>query len=412
MKSIKLRFFILIVLFTAFSLSAQDTGLSIKRINFTGLKKTQDFYMQHQVAKFINKQANPETISQLETVLQTEGLFEKIDINVLQTDYDSAVIEVTVKEKLSFIPVPIISYSDSSFTCGGAVIDTNALGIKSTYLVGGMYSNDSGLFITAFSKPAMDWAHPGFGINLFYAKGTNDTTDAYNNDLFSYKSQAFNAGISLLTKFNDYASASVGISYNWINVSNYIKNDIGIESQNVFTLKPTFSMARPEWNGCFLSTNSITVAVATKYITDGPHTYAQSMNSKIQIQKPLCTRLRFTSEAGMTLMHNMPYISWADRNDGCVSILGSHFYTQSIQGVSTGLEGAVLINKIGTFTLYGNYQICTCDDTDKSVLLSYGFEGGIKMYLAKLAMPAFSLGLSYNQVTQQTQYAVSFGASF
>ena len=98
-----------------------DKNLVVTKINFIGLKRTKDSYMQARVKDFKGKPIGETDIHELETQIQLIGLFDEIKVSTKQISDTEAEIDVSVKEKISFIPMPFAMYSNSTgFMFGGS----------------------------------------------------------------------------------------------------------------------------------------------------------------------------------------------------------------------------------------------------------------------------------------------------
>ena len=93
---------------------------------------------------------------------------------------------------------------------------------------------------------------------------------------------------------------------------------------------------------------------------------------------------------------------------------------EKIVGGNAGLEIAVAKFSWAMLSVYGDYQLVyTKDfllpgaeenlDNKNDYILMHGPNGGIRLYLAKIAFPALAMSLSYNATKHYWQGAVSLG---
>ena len=132
-----------------FSFSQDSAGDDIKiyensvitKINFDGLKRTKESYMQSELEEFLYQNADRSTLMQAKTKLTFSGLFSDIAVSYTQTSESEVSLDISVKEKISFLPVPFAMYTTSTGFMGGLVVmDMNAFGIKDMAMVGGFFS--------------------------------------------------------------------------------------------------------------------------------------------------------------------------------------------------------------------------------------------------------------------------------
>ena len=171
-----------------------DQNLTVTNISFVGLKKTRNSYIQTTVKKFINEPLTDENLHDLETALQLEGLFDDIQISIAQTSNTEAEITVSVKEKITFIPLPFAMYSSSTgFKAGAFLMDMNTFGKKDMTIAGLMWSPKTIMSVGMF-KHAPKIGAPGFMVAGNLSKATSIICDSNGDDVLEFDN--FNAGIS------------------------------------------------------------------------------------------------------------------------------------------------------------------------------------------------------------------------
>ena len=94
-----------------------------------------------------------------------------------------------------------------------------------------------------------------------------------------------------------------------------------------------------------------------------------------------------------------------------VSLFPTEFSSDSMAGLSLGLEYAALKTKIGLFSVYAVYQTARAKDFDRTWVFNQGAGGGMKMYLSKVAFPACSVEVIYNITEKEFRTGFSIGMS-
>ena len=89
------------------SLPNQGDSL-ISNISFTGLKRTNESFMQDSFKSYIGRPYNSKCKNDLESDLQAMNLFSTIEFSPSFTEGDSIELNVIVKEKITFIEYIII----------------------------------------------------------------------------------------------------------------------------------------------------------------------------------------------------------------------------------------------------------------------------------------------------------------
>lgn len=387
-------------------------NLKVTKINFSGLKKTKDFYIQSKVKKFLNSSVQDFDMHGLETTLQLEGLFDDIQISMQNSGAGEASVEVSVKEKITFIPLPFAAYSDSGFMAGLMVMDTNAFGIKDMFLFGGIYSPGSLMGMAAFSKPPKPNGIPGFSVLVSTSKSTTTIENLEKDDVLEYDSIGFSSRLSLTEQIGEYNSISFGGFFQMINADQVDDYD-EVDDLKSAGISASYEISKSDWNGWFMSSSGAEISGGINlYASNSDYKNAKTLSANLRFQQPVIARMRFYSLVSAFYGDDKQHISsCVDGGAGAVTILPGNFKTRQIAGANAGLELALVKGKIGTLSVYGDYQFVSAQDFDDEFCFMHGPNGGIRFYLAKIAFPALEMGLSYNVTKHYAQFAVAFGVS-
>lgn len=391
--------------------SQVSKNLTVTKINFLGLKKTKDFYIQSKVKKFLNTSVEDFDLHGLETTLQLENLFDNIEISMKEISSGEASVEISVKEKITFIPLPFAMYSDSGFMGGLMVMDTNAFGVKDMFVFGGLYSKSQILGMAMFSKPPKANGIPGFTVSVSSSKNTNTLVNLEKDDVLEYDALSFSSSLAITERIGEFNQISLGGFFKSIStdqVDDYPK----IDSLNSAGISASYGISKSDWNGWFMSNVGAGVSAGMSlYSSKSDYKYAKTLSANFQFQHPIIDRMRFYSAASAFYGKDQHISSYSGGGAGAVTILPGDFRTQEIAGANAGIELALVKGKIGTLSVYGDYQVVSAQDFDDEFCFMHGPNGGIRVYLAKIAFPALALGLSYNITKHYTQFAAAFGIS-
>lgn len=387
-------------------------NLKVSKINFSGLKKTKDFYIQSKVKKFLNKSVKDFDLHGLETTLQLEGLFDEIQISMQDSGAGEASVEVSVKEKITFIPLPFAAYSDSGFMGGLMIMDTNAFGVKDMFAFGGIYSPGSLMGMAMFSKPPKPDGIPGFAVSVATSKNTVTVENLEKDDVLEYDAVSFSSNLSITEKIGEFNSVSLGGFFKSISTDQVDDYD-EVDSLKSAGISASYGISKSDWNGWFMSSTSADVSVGmTLYASKSDYKNAKSLSANFRLQQPIIDRLRFYSAASAFYGDNNYHISsYAGGGAGAVAILPGDFRTRQIAGGNAGFELALVKGKIGTVSVYSDYQVVSAQDFDDEFSFMHGPNGGVRIYLAKIAFPAFAIGISYNVTKNYAQFAAAMGVS-
>ena len=394
----------------------------IGEITFLGLKKTNEKYLRRVLKDFEGKEASEENLKALENVLQQEQLFEEIKVNA-DTSGESVSLSISLKEKISFLPLPFGAVSNGNAMFGLFVMDTNAFGVRDSFVLGGLYSASSMMGFAMYSKHAVDIAHPGFTLSASSSKSTTTISDEAENDVFEYDHKGFGAGLTITEKLGKYVSVNAGCSYSYMNSDEADDEyaawgDAFFGIDRIQTITPHFSVGigATDWNGVFLSQKSIGFGgslLLTDFFDGEKWQKAQTASAKLVLQQPLFSpKFRLMSAAAAFWSHDAAITAWQGGSAANVSILPSNFVSERLAGGNAGFEWAFATSKIGTFSAYGLYECAWAQNFAEDIVFAHGPEGGMKLYLSKIAIPALSFGMAYNAVEKFWNTTFAFGVQF
>ncbi|WP_298534274.1 hypothetical protein [uncultured Treponema sp.] len=399
-----------------------DKNLVITKINFIGLKRTKDSYMQAKVKEFKGKPIGETDIHEFETQIQLIGLFDEIKVSTKQISDTEAEIDVSVKEKISFIPMPFAMYSNSTgFMFGGVVFDANLFGLQHMFMGGAFFSENSKSGIVAFQKPSMGGGIPGVSIFAQIASSTPKVVNAENKTVLRYDAFAFGTGVSLSEKINDDLTFKNGYTFRYFSADDHDDyTGLSPESIRYGSISLSLEYADSDWNGVFMSANSVSLSsvFALTNSSDSDQRFPMTFSFSIGEEHPIFTpKLRMYQHiSGSYGINNLIY-SFADREAGSVTILPGNFITEKIIGANAGLEFALAKFSWGMLSVYSDYQVVYTQDFKSTNSAGdnefmHGPNGGLRVYLAKIAFPALAAGLSYNVTKNYWQFAASAGMHF
>ena len=391
-------------------------NLIVSKISFIGLKKTRNSYLQSKIKKFTGKPISQTDMHGLETAIQLEGLFEDIKITTEQISDNEAQITISVKEKITFIPLPFALYSDSSFIAGGVVMDTNAFGQKDMFMVGGFFSAETKTGLAAFSKSPKDHGIPGFALFFSGSKSIPLFKNLDGDEVLKFNAISFSTGLTITEKIGEYFTFSN--RFNWKSYTTDENSDYPKaqpESIKEISTSLSFGYSKSDWNGIFMSTNSATISAefGLSNSEDKEFRYPMGFSFSIGSQHPVSTpKFRIYQKFSGYYGQKNHISSWQKQSAGAVNILPSNFATQRIIGGNAGFEIALKKFSWGMISLYSEYQIVYIQNTDEKYEFEHGPNTGTKFYLAKIAFPALAMGLAYNVPHHRWQFSAAMGMSF
>ncbi|WP_294431052.1 POTRA domain-containing protein [uncultured Treponema sp.] len=398
-----------------------NQNLTVTKINFIGLKKTRNSYIQSRVKKFIGNTLAETDMHELETQIQLEGIFTDINISTEQISDSEAQINISVKEKITFFPVPFAIYTSSSIVAGGVVMDTNAFGQKDMFVLGGFYASTGKTAFASFVKAQRDSRVPGFSVFASGSFSSPEYTNFENDTVLKHDDNCYSLGITVSEKLHENLTISSGFRVNSHENSDVQEfQGLSPESIKSFTISPGISYSKSDWNGIFMSTNSASLSADFGFTNSDNKDFQYPMGFSFAISEQhsiFTPRLRMYQKYSGYYGINNHISAYKGQDAASVSLLSSHFSTEHLIGGNAGLELAIKKFSWGMISLYSDYQILYTQDfnprePDDDYKFIHGPNGGAKFYLAKIAFPAIALGLTYNVTQDYWKFSAALGMTF
>ena len=372
--------------------------------------------MQQILQKYKGMNIHDVDLNEVETLLQEQGLFSDSSAEFRHDKDGNLVLAIEVSEKISFLPIPFAMYSSKTGVMGGLMLmDTNAFGVKDTYIVGGIFSRTMQLAVMSFSKPSLSRAQPGFSVSGSFMHRNQEYQNLDEETVLECNALNASASFAITDKMTEHSSVNAGVRYNYSNLTpddDYVAYENELEPFHAITLTGSWGISFPELNEWFLSTKRVRAAGEATFFTDGEK--SQSLMGEIAIQQPLpVTRLRALAHVAMLYTHERRLSQWVSQTAVGTTILADSFHTPQLGGATMGLECGLFKSKVATFSVYGLYECAAVKDwKDGDRVIQQGYSAGAKMYLAKIAFPAMSFGFSHNITTNKMKFAVALGMQF
>ena len=383
-------------------------NLLIAKFNIDGLKRTKRSYMDSLLADFIGKPVSAGVMKLIDTKLQAQNLFDQIKLSARAVSESEAEVNISFKEKWSFLPMPVGYYTGDTLGAGLFVLDMNALGQHCMAMIGGLYSSSSIMGAFAFQKAPVQKGKLGFAISGSGSKSIHQIANAANYRVYEYENYYGGVRTNLLLKPSSATYASVGAGYSFLKPI----DSPSIPTINQWSVSASWGISDSSWNGYFVSSNSFKVGTEILFSDNPKQHCAQTVNFEGQVQRVVVPKIRLMTNARGFFSNDLYVTNYTGRGSSGVTLLPGKFATPQIFGLLSGLEAVVAKAKFGMLTVYGLYSVAVARDWNKTLYACHGPEAGVRLYLAKLAFPAFAMGASYNITENRFQYSFSGGASF
>jgi outer membrane protein assembly factor BamA len=182
---ITLSLIILMMLTRPSSSSITDAYLGEINVLVKGAIRTKDRTVESLVEKCLEKEnyKSWESIDtrKLEQCIGNSRLFEQVEVRV-----NKPVIDVTVEDRWTLIPVPIAYAVNGKRSIGAFIVDSNFLGYGKTMGVGGAVSTDGNTFTLFYRDPSVNFGNVTIRTSVNQSAGEFDHYQG-NNIIYGYK---------------------------------------------------------------------------------------------------------------------------------------------------------------------------------------------------------------------------------
>ena len=404
-------FFIFIIFlgFHTMLLYPQENIYEITAIEVIGLKRTKPYVAEYPLEKFLGLERSAFDPNEVFAVVKDTGILEPISAELIETE-DDLILRVTVLEKWTFFPLPLIIFGSGEANFGLFLLDTNAFGQRDIAAIGGAYGSYGWSAITFYSHTPKRNGLPGWNGMFMYGRQERKDADRDEKIHRRYSTDQLRFSLGLNYLFMELITGSITLSYSDISLKN--NDDILNPPNNGAThlsVNPGLSLRNSSWDGFFLSQRSISMIYSYNYAISGSSfhqlefrgTYEQSLVPGFRLNIRSGGVWKSTSDP---LFEEGPQIAQ-------VAILPRNFSARHYAGFSTGLEKHLYKARWGTLSIQGSWQGIFSYGPISDFEFNHGPAGGLNFYLSRLALPAIGGVIAYNINSGLFQLTFNMGMS-
>lgn len=396
-------------IFTILSLSIFYTAAfcsTITDYKISGLKKTKPETLTPYLDTFLNKDSEETDLHEIETTLRTYGIFSDIEVSLTENESDdTSVLNISLKEKITLLPLPFAFYSSKNYGGGLFILNSNAFGKKDVLAAGGMILSDRIFGMFAYSHAP---AKNSLGWSLFSSIGKTDhtITDINDKKLNKYYTTGFSFSAGLSESLNSFCTLSQNIGYSYNNFS-----ECDYEDSHNISGSLSFNANFSDWNGYFLLTKSLHLTAGADYST--ADSFSENAAFSLTLQNNFFTRrIRSIIDIKASYQHGVSVENKTSASNCGLKIISENFVSSELGLARFSIEGAVYKSSAITMSLLGSYEADFVKDYDDSAVICHGPGFGFYVYLEKIALPALGFTYSYNINKNYSTFNFSLGASF
>jgi hypothetical protein len=275
-------------------ITASDVITSIEII---GLKRTRLQIVKYPLEKFLGQ--SREDFDQNEVIVVIKGLnvIEPVLVELVES-LDGLVLQVTVEEKWTIFPFPLIFTGSGETILGLFFCDLNAFGLGDMAVLGGAYSSNGWSVITIYNHTQKRQGLPGWNVVFFYNQHENEDVDRDEkiHRMYTTDQLLFSAGINYV--FKDVLTGSLSLYFRNISLHDDIDNFLNPPNEGAMHIgiNPRLSLRQSSWDGFFLSNKSISLEYSYSQAIIGES--FQQVGYSANYEKSLFPGFRFSLRSG------------------------------------------------------------------------------------------------------------------
>jgi hypothetical protein len=385
-----------------------DSGQLITAIAVHGLKRTKLRTAEAPLRQFIGRRAGTLDLDAVYAAVLDTGILEPLAIEI-QDGADGKILSVSVREKWSIFPLPLLFVTSDEVNGGLFFIDANALGLNDKFFVGGMYGTDGRMLISGYMHSQRE-GFPGWNASASYAQSERRNTDRHGDDIRRFKLDGINASAGLSHSFTKALNAGLRVSYRQMVVKDSDSPLAAPESDiHAASFEASANLRKSRWDGFLLSEETLSVSYTFTAVAETPGFHELSLRALYQ--KSLVPGFRLNLGAGFLYQPLAPALFESPPHAAQVDILPGSFSARNYAGISAGLEKHIFKISFGSLSACISYQAVFSEGPVLGAEFDHGPASSIVFYLSRLAIPAMALNIAYNVPAKMPQFSFSLGMS-
>jgi hypothetical protein len=391
----------------------------ITEITIQGLTRTKKSVVVALLKKYNGIEAASLDLNDVRAAILDSGILEAEKVEIIPSGSGN-ILAVTVREKWSIIPAPVVSFgSNGSMLLGLAFADMNALGLNDKLFVAGSYTaSDSsnledsggGMINVSFTHNPQNHLMPSWTIGANYMHRDNKITGADNEQVRRYTTDEISALLRLSYPRETPLSVNMGIAF-YHRILNQTERDLK-PPEHGFTgigLMPSLMFKHTTYDGYLSAKQNLSLEYSALI---GNHAqFLHQINFSGDFEQPIVPGFKMNFR-GAVLYSPFTTLIYPARPSRIAPIFPSGFLAFHYAGAAAGLEKYIYRWKYGTLAVLANYQGIWTSGPDFENSFDHGFSAWLCFYLARIAIPAVSFGVSYNVHADYFSTYMTIGMSF
>lgn len=392
----RIKLIVLLLCVASIDILTAATSYKISNIEITGLERTRVSTVLRIIELEIGDTITSDDLTEIEQkLLKAEIFVNNIEIELKETSQLYADLIITLEDKWTIVPIPVVVVSSSTFLLGGVFIESNLLGLNHSLVSGHFYN---GKKVNGFAS----WEMPENGIgslaiSVNYTVGETSYYDFNENEVeVDESSDKFGFKIRLKRVIVSNIYINLGVKEEYYDSDFYNYFDTGITYDNV-VIKPYFQEGLQA-------------------------TFENSIRNKLttgKFENIILTSVDYSKVLGNHLINGIvgygksftpganPILFGGDK--GARVIKSKSVKVDSFFNAQTKLELKIVDLNWGYITIPIYYEAGVAEASFASLYYYHGPGSGLSFYLKKVAFPAFGFNYTYDIHQGNYNFSIALG---
>jgi outer membrane protein assembly factor BamA len=406
----RLLFIVILLTLGELPVHSQEHSGTIIDIEITGLKRTKQHIARYPLEIFLGREAENLDMNEVKAAIKDMGILEPEREELIKTD-EGFILNISVTEKWSIFPLPILLASSDDFNFGINYLDANAFGQRDMMTFGFMYGSMGWMAIAAYLHTPNRSGLPGWNGIFMYGTREIIDLDKYKNIHRQYSTDQFRLSLGLNYPFTHNFSISTSLSFTNISLK---KNEIAFnqpEEEAIYLgISTGISLRYSDWDGFLLSQRSLSLGYSYNHALLGS-SYHQVEYIGI-FERSLVPGFRINIRSGAVFKTETDALIEGGPQRAQVDILPARFSASNYAGLSAGFEKYIIKFRWGTISALGSWQAVFSYGTISDLQFDNGLYVGGRLYLSRMAISAVGMGFAYNMNSGLFQFGFNMGIGF
>ncbi|MBN2656350.1 MAG: hypothetical protein JXR86_04760 [Spirochaetales bacterium] len=383
-------------------------GQVISDIQFSGLVRTKEKALLKQLPHGIGDPFSEKTIDETLVKLHRIGVFSEADVNPREDGDGNIILEITLEEQWTLIPLPVVSASNQTLAAGLFLLESNLFGNLGNMLLGFTYSEERQFATFSISNPRLGSSPLGIGFLSAFVEAPEDKS-------------ILNFSTNIMYLFNENLSIEPGLRYIYTREGSLFTQTNEHEQVHCVTA-PVFLKYDGTKPSAFFPAGFSADLRLTLGTAGDEQPFIMGNENLLQYQFVPSPRHQFD----LVLQTRYDYapslvVPGIGGNRGSKSLAKSTNPVDALFNVDltyqwvfwsnrTFYSTLLLFGEAGAYHDYnGSIPIPGTDDGEYTVYSGIG--AGVKLYLKRIAIPTVGLDVAYSIVTEDFLVSFNLGIS-